>query len=294
MKDILTLSKDIYHVLDHTQEHEPLPECAEEAAGRIANELLKSTNQRSDDREAGKLWASDLGKPCLRQHYYKFNEPEIGEKLDGHTKFKFLYGNLLEESVLWLAQESGHDVRACQQRVEVDHNGWKISGRIDAIIDNVLVDVKSTSSYGYKKYTSEGITPANDSFGYLEQLGFYAGFSGADFTDTGFVWIDKQNGHVTYQQADVPDKDALLRRADDIITAIEGTEFDTPRAFNAKPFGKSGNMQLDIGCSYCPFKQHCWRDANAGQGLRTFIYSHGPVYMTEVYNTPKVYEVDDD
>src|SRR6056300_1552527 len=107
-KTIDTLVEDIYYVLDHTKDHEA--RSSEEAGLRIGTELLKSTERRDKGREFGKLWASDLGKRCDRQHWYNFNEPEHGEKLSGHTKFKFLYGNILEESVLWLAEEAGHTV----------------------------------------------------------------------------------------------------------------------------------------------------------------------------------------
>jgi hypothetical protein len=290
-KKIETLAQDIYHVLDPTQDHEADPLLSEGAAGRIADELQKATQKRDAPREVGKLWASDLGKPCMRQHWYNFNQPELGEQISGHTKFKFLYGNLLEEAVLHYAAEADHDVRYTQERVEHSPcDDWTISGRIDAVIDNTLIDVKTTSSYGYKKYTTEGLNAANDTFGYLYQLGFYRHFG--DFTDeledvSGFVWIDKQNGHIAYTPVELPTAEDIRDRAECIISAVEGGELDADRAFLPKPYGKSGNMCLDTGCSYCPFKQQCWRDANHGQGLQGYLYSHGPVWFTDVARLPK-------
>ena len=102
-KTIDTLVEDIYNVLDQTKEHDPHDTASQEAAMRIGTEFIKATELRDKPRERGKLWASDLGKKCLRYHWYNFNEPEYGEVLSGNTKFKFLYGNILEESVLWLA-----------------------------------------------------------------------------------------------------------------------------------------------------------------------------------------------
>lgn len=289
-KSIDTLAKDIYHVLNSDHHHEPSASSHEGATLRIGEELLKSTEQRNKPREHGRLWASDLGKKCLRQHWYNFNEPEHGEKLGGHTKFKFLYGNLLEESVLWLAEEAGHSVTNQQDRVEWDcGNGWMVSGRIDAIIDGVLIDVKSTSSYGFKNY-KDGIDATNDTFGYLYQLGFYNSFGdfGTELEGVpGFVWIDKQNGHIAYSSAVVPTADDITERAHEIVQAVEGTEADTKRAFGPEPYGKSGNMKLATGCSYCAFKHRCWRDSNNGNGLRTFLYSHGPVYFTDITRPPK-------
>lgn len=285
MKTIDTLSEDIYHVLDPTQDHEACVVLSEDVAKRIAEELTKATEKRDKPREHGKLWASDIGKKCLRQHHYNFNNPELGEKIDGHTKFKFLYGNILEEAVLHYATEAQHTVSHTQGQVETSIDGWTVRGRIDAVIDGVLVDVKSTSSFGYKRY-KDGIDSSNDSFGYLEQLGFYREFGGWDTSRAGFVWIDKQNGHIKYTDAATPSKEALEDRVRDIIKSVDSDETDVARAYSPEAYGKSGNQKLSIGCSYCPFKQHCWRDANGGQGLRGFVYSHGPVWFTDVVREP--------
>jgi len=288
MKTIETLSKDIYHVLDATQEHTASPELAAGYAMRIGGEFAKASLKRDKPRVKGKLWASDIGKKCLRQHYYNFNEPTEAEKLNGHTKFKFLYGNILEEAVLYFAEEAGHSVALPQHRVETEHMGWTISGRIDGVIDNTLIDVKSTSSFGYNKYKKEGLHAGNDSFGYREQLGFYDAFGNypTKIKGVGFVWIDKQNGHILYTPTDVFTGSQIHTKIENIIGAVDGTEVQAPKAYTDKPYGQSGNRCLAVGCAYCPFKQRCWRDANGGKGLRTFLYSQGPVYLTEVKREP--------
>ena len=288
-KKIETLVEDIYHVLDATKDHEPDATASTEAAGRIGTEFIKATQKRDEPRSMGRLWASDLGKKCDRQHWYNFNEPEYGEKLSGHTKFKFLYGNILEESVLWLAEEAGHTVEGTQASVELPlDGGWTVRGRIDAIIDGTLVDVKSTSSYGFKQY-KDGIDASNDTFGYLSQLGFYHGFHDDSLKCdpvAGFVWIDKQNGHIAYTPANIPKPADIEQRARSIVSAIEGTEMEADRAYVPEPYGKSGNMKLPTACSYCSFKQRCWRDANGGNGLRGYLYSHGPVWFTDISRPP--------
>jgi hypothetical protein len=60
------------------------------------------------------------------------------------------------------------------------------------------------------------------------------------------------------------------------------------RCYEPVPDGKSGNMKLPVGCSYCAYKYECW------DGLRTFIYANGPRYLVEVENLPNVIEVDKD
>ena len=293
MKDIRDLEKDIYKVLDSGIDHDPSPNLAAEYAMRIGGEMAKATRPRSQEREHGKLWASDLGENCLRKQYYKFNSTDDKEQLLGHTKFKFLYGNILEEAVLYLAEEAGHDVAHQQSRVETDfNNGWVVSGRVDAVIDGVLVDVKSTSSFGYKKYEKEGLNPGNDTFGYLWQLGFYyhhSEFVHAD-DEAGFVWIDKQNGHILYNSTwdYIPSAQQIATKVDHLSDAAVRLD---PFRIPPVPEGTSGNMKLSTKCSYCDYKKKCWEDANGGKGLRTFLYSNGPVYMTKVKREPKVEEL---
>jgi hypothetical protein len=297
-KLITDLSTDIYTVLDATLEHDPDSVLAAEYAMRIGGELAKATLKRDKPREKGKLWASDLGKPCMRQHWYKFNMPEAGAKLTGNTKFKFLYGNILEEAVLYMAEEAGHAVTDTQERVEAtverSHGvDWEISGRIDGILDGVLIDVKSTSSFGFQRY-KHGIVHTNDSFGYLYQLGFYDAFGefATTHTDTGFLWIDKQNGHIAYTQCDVPSAAEIIQRARDIANAVESEDVLTvDRGYAPEPYGKSGNECLPMPCSYCDFKQECWKDSNGGAGLRTFAYNHKPVHFTTIAREPKVPEI---
>ena len=48
-----------------------------------------------------------------------------------------------------------------------------------------------------------------------------------------------------------------------------------------------------MGCSYCQFKHSCWKEANEGRGLRTFLYSTGPKHFTHVEKEPRVAEIID-
>ena len=305
-KKVQDVEKDIYTVLDSGLDHDPSPELAAAYAMRIGGEMAKSTRPRSQERESGRLWASDLGESCNRKTYYKFALPDKAAPLLGHTKFKFLYGNILEEAVLYMAEEGGHKVEAQQHPVktnitlDITGDEYTVSGRIDAVVDNVLVDVKSTSSFGYKKYEKEGLNKDNDAFGYLYQLGYYHHFledvPDRKLNECGFLWIDKQNGHILYQDVseEIPTKQELLARIHDKIKVIEdGFEPARPTGpgFDPRPEGKSGNMKLDTKCSYCDFKNHCWRDANGGKGLRTFAYNYGPVSLTEVALEPRVAEI---
>ena len=226
---------------------------------------------------------SNLGKPD-RQLWYEFHNDGSKEGLEPHTLLKFLIGDIYESVLLFLAKAAGHDVS--QEQAEVEING--IKGHIDAVIDGHVVDVKSASTYAFKKF-KYGTLADDDPFGYIDQIGGYStalGLPGA------FLAGDKQNGHLALLQ--IPQDETEGLRIEDRIEHLKEvvvSEKEPERCYEAVPDGLSGNMALAIGCSYCPHKFRCWADANDGLGVRTFLYSNGPKHLVEVVKEPKVPEL---
>ena len=278
-KSIDTLVEDIYGLFrGHTVDPERSRLFGEAIANTIANRLASY----STDREFT-LRVSNLGKPD-RQLWYEANDP-AKEELAGHTLIKFLFGDILEHLLLFLAAEAGHEVSHEQTEIEIDG----IKGHNDAVIDGVVIDCKSASTHSFKKFR-DGTLAQDDPFGYMEQL---AGYSrGLGGLPGGFLAIDKQNGHIALMQVPVEELDALqiedrIKYLKDVVTQPEPPE----RCYDPVPEGKSGNEKLAVGCSYCPHKFKCWADANDGIGLRSFLYSTGPVHLTKVEAEPRVVEV---
>jgi len=283
-RDPSSLPEDIYHLLNDETHHEVSEENVE-WAGEVFKDLLR---RRLTKREVKKgedvLRFSALGKKD-RQLWYAANKPEVAEKMHGKQNFKFLYGDVLEVLLLFLAKEAGHTVEDCQKGVEEDG----VKGSIDARIDGVLVDVKSASSYSFEKFKSGGYL-FDDPFGYVSQLSGYANALGVD--RAGFLVADKVHGDICFVEFDKEyiEGNPPGPRIDHLRKIIKSEE-PPPRCYPAEPEGKSGNMKLGIGCSYCAYKDDCWSDANDGCGLRKFFYSRGPVWLTEVKREPKVDEV---
>jgi hypothetical protein len=249
--------------------------------GRVALHVMDSLKARDGVRKPKSLYMSEVGKPCLRQIWYSVNHPGLAEEMPKHAHFKFLYGDVIEEVALLLAEAAGHEVTKRQERSEwLTKNGWTISGRLDAVIDGVLVDVKSCSPFGYKKF-QEGLNDSNDSFGYRAQLSSY---NGGLYERQGILAIDKQNGHVGF--FDVPYEDPS-KRMEEVAIACADPFTEPRRQFALKPEGTSGNLKLGVECSYCPYKQACWRDANDGEGLKAYAYSTGPVFLGTVRKEPR-------
>lgn len=224
---------------------------------------------------------SNLGKGA-RQLWYE-SRFKSSEELPPYTIIKFIYGDIIEQLVLFLAELSGHKVSAQQEEVTIDG----IKGHIDADIDGVTVDVKSASTYSFKKF-KDGTLQDNDSFGYYEQL---AGYCEARTTDGAWLAMDKTLGHLTYLEAPLDDLKAL-NIADRIkyLKIALASDIEPERCHEDEPEGKSGNRKLGTVCSYCNHKDRCWAESNSGLGLRTFQYSSGPIFMTHVAKEPNVRE----
>jgi hypothetical protein len=249
----------------------------------VAMHVADTLRARTRSRKPNTIYMSEVGTPCYRKLWYSVYHPEYGEKLQDHTQFKFLYGDLIEEIALLLAETAGHKVERRQERKEYESHGWRFTGRLDAVIDGVLVDVKSASPYSFKKF-ERGLTDENDSFGYRSQLSMYNGWDVPEFERQGFLVIDKQSGHVKFFE--YPWESQAFRMGKCIGSV--STRMPPPRSFAAIPEGKSGNMKLCVECSYCQYKQKCWEDANGGAGLKGYAYSTGPVFLTEVKREPAV------
>lgn len=227
---------------------------------------------------------SNIGKGARQLWYEKNCEKDQGEGFDGKTLLKFMLGDIVEHVILFLAEHSGHAVTHKQAEV---HRG-PIKGHIDADIDGVTVDIKSASPFAFLKFKKHTLAE-DDAFGYIEQM---AGYCKARDTDGAFLAFEKVSGELCY---DLHTKEELAvydvdKRIEYVVEAVASP--DAPeRCYPDEEYGASGNRALCTTCGYCPFKRRCWADANGGLGLRTFLYSNKPVYMTQVTREPKVQEV---
>lgn len=261
-----------------------------EEVGRFSKAVGDLFVRRLSDKERDKraLSLSQIGRP-LRQLYYDLTGGTPGqEKLSAQTKFKFAYGDLIEEMVLFLAMEAGHSVTDLQKTVEVDG----VEGHIDCVIDGVLVDVKSCSSYSFNKFATGDIL-RDDPFGYVYQLSSYWSTL-SSVQRAGFLAIDKVNGKICFFELNPSTRksvDDIKSRIKEIRCTVEAGVEPT-RCYEDETDGKSGNRKLGISCSYCPHKFHCWRDSNGGRGLQTYTYSTGPRFLTAVAKEPRVQQFD--
>ena len=285
MKRVEDVVQDIYALMESRDADPSVDVEAEiDKFGESVKALMRTEFGRKKREDNRKLRLSNIGRTD-RYLWNHFNGTE-GEELQPHTYVKFMYGHLIEEMLLFLTRMAGHSVTDEQKVCKVEG----VVGHMDCKIDGVVTDVKSASSFGFKKF-KDGTLAYDDPFGYIDQIKAYAHSEGE--TEFGWLAMDKANGHLTYLKYDLNDTEAPVYEAlkGDIVDRVKHVKklVEQPEpaewCYQPIPDGKSGNSKLSTGCSYCQFKDHCYPN------LRVFAYSYGPKYLVDVVKEPKVQEV---
>lgn len=279
-KQLKDLPQDVYNLFDPNTDHEANEELLDEMCENL-KQILRLRLKASSRREGGAIRFSALGKPDRQVWFDSRPESEVDEPLLPKTYLKFLYGDVIEQLYLYLAKEAGHEVKDEQREIEVDG----VKGHIDAIIDGTVVDLKSASSFGYKKFEA-GTVEQDDPFGYVAQLAGYA----SELTpgeDAAWWAVDKSSGDnciTTLSKTTIKyhNPKERIEHLKEVLKSEEPPEL----CYEPVPDGKSGNLKLPTPCSYCKYKYRCHPDA------RLFLYSSGPRYLTKVAKEPNVPEVD--
>jgi len=285
-KTIHTLVNDIYRLMETKEAEESVDVEAEiEKFGENMKSLMRTEFGRTRIRDSRTLRLSNIGRDD-RVLWNVVNGTEK-EAIQPATYIKFMYGHLIEEMLLFLTRMAGHSVTDEQKVCEVEG----IKGHMDCKIDGIVIDVKSASSFGFKKF-KDGTLAMDDAFGYVDQIKAYAHACGE--TEFGWLAMDKANGHLAVLKYDLEDTQApiypyikgditeRIRHVKKLVGLSEPETFCT----DSVPDGKSGNIKLGIKCSYCQYKKHCYPE------VRKFAYSYGPKFLINVEYEPNVQEVE--
>ena len=276
MAKIDALVADMYEVLQGKRGWDDY--CLGDGIDKIAQERFSSI---PEPRKY--LSVSSVGSACKRQLWYRVNGGGIEGELGGDTLLKFFYGDVIEEIVLTLAEQAGHKVS--HQQAEVDILGVK--GHMDAVIDGMVVDVKSASPYSFNKFKYKKLRD-DDPFGYISQLSSYVYACKddplvKDKTKGAFLVVNKVSGEILLDVHDFTKE--LEEKEKEVQAAIDMVAGTIPKQLPTEEFGKSGNEAVSFTCSFCPHKTLCYPD------LRVFKSSRGPVYLTKVVREPRMEEI---
>jgi hypothetical protein len=283
MKSIDTLVKDIYNLFSSDEismDEKEIDKHINEFGDNIKEHLKSSLFEK--ERDKSNLRLSAIGRPD-RQVWYDINLNNKAQPFTSPTKIKFLYGYILEELLIALSKIAEHKVTDTQKELEVQG----VKGHQDCMIDDVLVDCKSTSPRGFEKFEKGDLTK-DDPFGYIAQISAYA--EGNNVDEAAFLAINKQSGEICLS----PVHSLEMINAGDRVNYLKSmvnNKFPPNRCYSDVKEGASGNKRLGTSCLYCNHKRECWKDVNDGHGLRVFNYARGYRYLTKVAKIPDVPEV---
>lgn len=271
---IHTLIPDIYDLVKSKGGWENV--CFEKISTGLQKALVKPDSPP-------RLRLSQLGSKCHRALWYSIHHPELAEPLPPYAVIKYTYGHIIEALIIELARAAGHEVTGEQDELVVDG----VVGHRDCVIDGAIVDVKSASSFGFKKF-KDGTIRQDDPFGYLDQLDAYVVGSAEDdlvrVKDRGYnLVVDKTLGHLFLYEHRA--RVASIRKRVDEYKAVVRLPSPPVCTCGTQPHGKSGNICLDTKASYSNYKHLCFPQ------LRTFKYATGIVHLTQVNRLPDVPEI---
>ena len=266
MADLNTLIEDINKVLVEGVDTIPkeVLETFNKACGGLLFRFLKKSRVKKPS-----LRMSNIGKPD-RQLWFELHSDGAEERArEPNMYLKFLIGDIAELVLLALAQLAGHKVESLQEEVQIEG----VTGHMDAVIDDTVVDVKSASSYSYETKFNKGGLKNHDYYGYIDQV---SGYNNALKKDNGaaFLAYNKESAEtclLKIPQEDIRDTKTRIRHLRDLL------EKDTPPDEKCyKPFvNKKGSLELNRLCAWCPFKFKCW------EGLKAFRYATGDIFIVD-------------
>lgn len=229
---------------------------------------------------------SNIGKVSCKA-WFEWNYPEYTRPPSKSLLNVFSQGDFIEIYLLALAMAAGHKISAYQEYVEVAG----VKGSCDAIIDGLLIDIKSTSEQGARKFEGNLKYYKQDPFGYYPQnIGYLKGLQNhpdlVHKNHIGFLVMNKANGYILpldiYEVKWGLDtiEDFIYKKQEMVRGEFPGRDYDDVQ------LGKTGNRKLGSSCKRCEFKKLCWPQ------IRTFLYDKGQTeeYLTHIERMPQVPE----
>lgn len=217
---------------------------------------------------------SGIGRPLCQQQLEKGG---MKQDVAYNDIIRFLIGDLVEAAAVFVMKGAGLNVVAEQERCTLDIADTTVKGTLDIILEEDGIekvwDIKSTSPWSFEnKFSGRGgydVIKEDDPFGYIMQGYLYSESQGLPFG--GWIAINKSTGEWDFVEApeeQTADREEYMkeaaRRVDAIVT---GAKFkvpftSVPEAYTEKGVKhETGNRLMPKTCTFCSFKEHCWKNA---------------------------------
>lgn len=243
---------------------------AEKKPYKIPEELLAKFGEETqlalkgrferDPREF-RLYPSSVGKPlCVLQMDKRYGS-------DGPEAMRGIFGELVEDVVLFLIHASGLKVVLEQERLKVKIGTHELSGRLDVAIENPkgeveVYDIKSASEYSFKLKKEQSLKDLLDSdyFGYVHQLFLYS--DAVKLKPGGIIFCNKSDGSILVMPVPHHYEDIRERVLNEVKYNLKNIDKPFKRVFEDAPeiYKKraTGNRILKQPCTFCAHKFNCW------------------------------------
>lgn len=231
--------------------------------------MRKQFSSRDDYR----IRMSGVGRPlCQQQLEKKGMKQDVGY----NDIMRFLLGDLVEAVAIMVMKSVGVNIVDEQRKCTVKLAGQDINGTLDVILDidgeEKVWDIKSASPWSFaNKFSGRGGYDAikeDDPFGYIMQGHLYGEAEGKPFG--GWIVIDKSSGEWDFVEApqdQSKDRETYLKDAHDRVDKLVNdapfkVPFESvPETYTVKGQKiETGNRLLPKVCSFCSFKEHCWKN----------------------------------
>lgn len=213
------------------------------------------------------LSPSQLGK-CTRMLAYAYHGFE-GEPLEPETKLTFIFGDLIELIIYFIADVAGFEITNKQQYINVDG----IEGNIDGTYKKSVLDIKSASPGAFSIAERNGVS---NTFGYTTQLQIYK--KGTEKESAFWLYVNKATGEMAV--FDAPENPLLVelakRKKELVVSSSPGRLPARDHTLETDP--KTKKLRLGVECKFCKFKSSCWNITGIGKGYNnsTTYFSDGP------------------
>lgn len=258
--------------LGATHMSEVLDQYGDPGADVIRTLLADKFKAREENRKAERLaergtlqkqnpYISDANK-CPRQVYYSLTDSEP-EPYDFNTLLTFQIGTTIEGVICEvLGEDAGELIR--EHRVEIETPNTVVTGRSDAEmlgVGNHLFEIKSTNSRAMKFMLKDGREGQDD---HRHQLNLYLHASQLGLFPEGRKY---NSGWLLYIVKDPTRGEECVFpfrvEYDLVMAANDLTLLDTVAAIvkggGDIPDRPEGYSKSKFPCSYCNFKDECWR-----------------------------------
>jgi hypothetical protein len=230
------------------RERTPVKRITDELWQTFGNEVLTAAyTQYFDNANSFRgIRPSNAYKPAITHVLQKFGYALPSHAIKWNRSFAPFVGHVTESLMKLLLIESGV---AYQHGVNVNVLNGAMSGTLDLLVDNAVVDIKSMNGYYFKAFTE----CPNDERGYITQLHLYADAVNSREMYALCICKDYPSAALVQIGYNAECLDSVKRRIDILNTAL--TVEDIRRCpVPALVKGRSGKLTVPPQLRYCESK----------------------------------------